>query len=72
MARVVLALGSNLGDPDAHLSAGLERIAAEIGEIVAQSSRRVTKPLLHPERPTPGQPDYLNGAVIPVDGGLVL
>ena len=64
VARVVLALGSNLGDLEANLDAVVAEIRARVGELVACSARHVTAPVLHPETPTPDQGDYLNMAVV--------
>ncbi|MEW5742444.1 MAG: 2-amino-4-hydroxy-6-hydroxymethyldihydropteridine diphosphokinase [Myxococcota bacterium] len=64
MARVHLALGSNLGDRQAALDEAVRRIGA-IAEtaVVARSSTHETPALLPPEDATP-QPDYLNAVVL--------
>lgn len=63
--RVVLALGSNLGDRLAHLQAGVDSLAAEPGiAVTAVSAVYETSPVGGPE-----QPDYLN-AVMLADSAL--
>lgn len=54
-----LGLGSNVGDPAAHLRAALELLEAEGIEIDAVSSAYVTEPVGE----IPDQPDFLNAAV---------
>jgi 2-amino-4-hydroxy-6-hydroxymethyldihydropteridine diphosphokinase len=54
-----LGLGSNVGDPAAHLRAALELLAAEGIEIDAVSSTYVTEPVGE----VLDQPDFLNAAV---------
>jgi 2-amino-4-hydroxy-6-hydroxymethyldihydropteridine diphosphokinase len=64
MARVHLALGSNLGARAAALDDAVRRLAALPGTQVLARSRVVETPaLLPPEDPTP-QPDYLNAVVL--------
>ncbi|MBU6245463.1 MAG: 2-amino-4-hydroxy-6-hydroxymethyldihydropteridine diphosphokinase [Actinomycetales bacterium] len=59
-ARVVLALGANLGDPDQALRAAAQAIAAEPGiEIIAASHIYRTDPVGGPE-----QPVYANAVLI--------
>ncbi len=54
---VYLALGSNMGDPDANLDSALEKLAATPGIRFNKESRRLaTKPVGGPS----GQNDYLN------------
>jgi 2-amino-4-hydroxy-6-hydroxymethyldihydropteridine diphosphokinase len=54
-----LGLGSNVGDPAAHLQAAIELLAAEGIEIDAVSSAYVTEPVGE----VLDQPDFLNAAV---------
>lgn len=54
-----LGLGSNVGDPAAHLRAALELLAARGVEIDAVSSTYVTEPVGE----VLDQPDFLNAAV---------
>jgi 2-amino-4-hydroxy-6-hydroxymethyldihydropteridine diphosphokinase len=54
-----LGLGSNVGDPAAHLRAALELLEAEGIEIAAVSSTYVTEPVGE----ILDQPDFLNAAV---------
>lgn len=59
LAKVAIALGSNLGDSQAILAAALQALAQKPGIIVkAQSSWYRTKAV------GPPQPDYLNGCAI--------
>lgn len=57
---VALALGSNLGDRDAHLAAARREIAARLGEPVAISGIYETDPVGGP----PGQGLYLNQVLL--------
>lgn len=50
--RIVIALGSNLGDPAESITSALTRIASELGPILNVSSLYETLPLS-----VPGQPD---------------
>ncbi len=60
MARVHVALGSNLGDRAAHLQAGLAALQRLPHTTVTAQSRVVQTPALLPaDDPTP-QPDYFN------------
>lgn len=64
MARVHLALGSNLGDRAAALDEAVRRIAAlPSTQVLARSKTHETPALLPPDDPTP-QPDYLNAVVL--------
>lgn len=54
-----LALGANLGDPASGLPAAVTELAA-VGEVLAKSALFRTAPVGGP----PGQPDYLNAAVL--------
>jgi len=54
-----LSLGSNVGDPAAHLRAAIELLAAEGIEVEAVSSTYVTEPVGE----ILDQPDFLNAAV---------
>lgn len=54
-----LGLGSNVGDPAAHLRAAVELLAAEGIEVEAVSSTYVTEPVGE----VLDQPDFLNAAV---------
>lgn len=64
MARVHLALGTNLGDRAAALDEAVRRIAAlPSTQVLARSTAHETKALLPPDDPTP-QPDYLNAVVL--------
>jgi 2-amino-4-hydroxy-6-hydroxymethyldihydropteridine diphosphokinase len=54
-----LGLGSNVGDPAAHLRAALELLEAEGVEVEAVSSTYVTEPVGE----VLDQPDFLNAAV---------
>ncbi|OMH25441.1 2-amino-4-hydroxy-6-hydroxymethyldihydropteridine diphosphokinase [Tersicoccus phoenicis] len=65
-AEAILALGANLGDPTATLTAAVRAIAAEPGlTVLAVSPAAVTAPVGGP----PGQPDYRN-LVLRVATGL--
>jgi 2-amino-4-hydroxy-6-hydroxymethyldihydropteridine diphosphokinase len=69
MARVHLALGSNLGDRQAALDEAVRRVGAlPETKVVARSKVHETPALLPREDATP-QPDYLN-AVVLVETGL--
>ena len=58
--QVVLALGSNLGDPLANLQAGVDHLAAAPGlRCTAVSGIFVTAPVGGPP-----QPDYLNAVLL--------
>jgi 2-amino-4-hydroxy-6-hydroxymethyldihydropteridine diphosphokinase len=58
--RVLLGLGSNLGDRDANLRAALDRLEEEEAlRVVAMSGVRTTKPVGGPP-----QPDYRNAAAL--------
>lgn len=64
MARVHLALGSNLGDRQAALDEAVRRLGQVPGvAVVARSKAHETPALLPPDDPTP-QPDYLNAVVL--------
>lgn len=64
MARVHLALGSNLGDRQAALDEAVRRIASlPATQVLARSTTVETKALLPEEDPT-AQPDYLNSVVL--------
>ena len=61
MPTVCLGLGSNLGDRRGHLEAALAALAAAPSvRVVAVSTFIETEPVGGP----PGQPNYLNGAVV--------
>ncbi len=55
---VVIALGSNLGDPQSTLRGALDRLAARGVHVDAESARYRTAPVGGPE-----QPDYVNAVV---------
>lgn len=57
--RAVVALGSNLGDPLAHLRAARLQLSS-LGTIEAASSLYLTVPVGGPA----GQPDYLNAVIV--------
>jgi len=60
VTRVLLGLGSNLGDRDANLVAALDRLEEEGAvEVVAMSKIRTTSPVGGPP-----QPDYRNAAAV--------
>jgi 2-amino-4-hydroxy-6-hydroxymethyldihydropteridine diphosphokinase len=53
-----VGIGSNLGEPERHIAAALEQLAAEDGiELVAASTLRETEPVGYLD-----QPSFLNGA----------
>ena len=56
--RVVVALGSNLGDSRANLLAAIERLR-ELGDKLVASSLVISKPVDCP----PGSPDFVNAVV---------
>lgn len=56
--RVVVALGSNLGDSRANLLAAIERLR-ELGDKLVASSLAISKPVDCP----PGSPDFVNAVV---------
>ncbi|MGE3275804.1 MAG: 2-amino-4-hydroxy-6-hydroxymethyldihydropteridine diphosphokinase [Vicinamibacterales bacterium] len=58
MPRVAVALGSNLGDREAHLAAAVRRLASCLADI-RQSRWHDTTPV----GTSPGDPRYLNGAI---------
>ena len=59
--RVILSLGSNLGDRAVHLAAAARRLAASDGiAVVAASSIYETAPVGVTDR----QPDYLNQVLV--------
>ncbi len=61
MTVCLLGLGANLGDPQLQLDDAVRRLAGHPGIAVRAVSRwRVTTPIGGP----PGQPDFLNGAVL--------
>lgn len=60
MTRVLLGLGSNLGDRDANIAAALDRLTEENALcVVAMSRVRTTAPV-----GGPAQPDYRNAAAL--------
>jgi 2-amino-4-hydroxy-6-hydroxymethyldihydropteridine diphosphokinase len=63
MSYACLGIGSNIGDADAHLTAATRLIASRIGDVVRESSRYVTEPLLNPAAPVHGQQPFLNMAL---------
>jgi len=63
MSHAILALGSNLGDREATLRAGVAGIAAIDGVAVDAASRIVETPALKPEGVDPDAPAYLNAVV---------
>lgn len=67
--RLLIAMGSNVGDRDANLRSACEAIEVDVGSINSRSQWYETEPVLHPEHPTPGQGKFLNG-VITVDTEL--
>lgn len=60
--KVVIALGSNLGEKERNLRDAASAIARRIGEPLAVSSAYRTKPLLLPGGEP--QPDYLNATLL--------
>ena len=61
--HAVLALGSNLGDREATIRAGIRAIAALPGVELIAASRLVQTPALKPEGSQADAPDYLNAVV---------
>ena len=59
--KVLIGLGSNLGNRVATLHGAVERLGAELGDLCALSPLYETEPVLHPELPTFGQAHFLNG-----------
>jgi 2-amino-4-hydroxy-6-hydroxymethyldihydropteridine diphosphokinase len=57
--KVAIALGSNLGDRDAHLALAVGRLSALLANL-----RRSTWYDTDPVGVSPGQPRYLNGVVV--------
>ncbi|MCB0354501.1 MAG: 2-amino-4-hydroxy-6-hydroxymethyldihydropteridine diphosphokinase [Bdellovibrionales bacterium] len=58
--RIVIALGSNLGDPAESITSALTRIASELGPILNVSSLYETLPLSVPGQPDLKQLNFLN------------
>ncbi len=56
--QYLIGLGSNLGEREALLSQARERIAQDVGDVVAASRTYSTKPIGAADRP------FLNGAVL--------
>ena len=61
--HVVLALGSNLGDREETIRAGIRAIAAVPGIVLTAASSLVETPALKPEGVEAHAPDYLNAVV---------
>ena len=59
----ILALGSNLGDREATIRAGVRAIAAIDGVVITAASGLVETPALKPEGVDPDAPAYLNAVV---------
>lgn len=66
MSSSVLALGSNLGDREETIRAGIRDIAALEGVVVAAASGLVETPALKPDGVDTDAPAYLN-AVVTID-----
>ena len=62
--EVVIALGANLGNPAETFEQAIERIEADVGEVIARSSFHQTKALIHPDSDEQSQPDYLNAVIV--------
>lgn len=62
--RIVVALGANLGDSLATLNAAVQRMAVEIGPVVAASRWHETPAMIHPDDPAQSYPAFLNGCVL--------
>src|SRR5215208_4054772 len=59
--RAVVALGANLGDRQVTLDRAVALLAAEVGEVAAQSAWLRTPALIHPDDPAQSYPEFLNG-----------
>jgi 2-amino-4-hydroxy-6-hydroxymethyldihydropteridine diphosphokinase len=59
-----VALGANLGDRQTTLDHAVALMAAEVGEVAAQSAWLRTPALIHPDDPAQSYPEFLNGAVL--------
>lgn len=62
--RIVVALGSNLGERETALSRAISLMEEEVGQILAHSTVIETEPLNHPSNHHLVQPRYLNAAVL--------
>lgn len=62
--RAIVALGANLGDPQASFAAALRAIERDLGPILARSRFRETAPLVLPGDDPAEHPSYLNGVVV--------
>lgn len=63
-ARIVVALGANLGDRMATLTAAVTAMGERIGPVVARSGWLETPAMIHPDDRATSYPAFLNGCVL--------
>lgn len=64
MHRSYLGIGSNLKNPSKQVEIAIQLISSHQNiHLIAKSSLYQSRALIHPERPTEVQPDYLNAVI---------